>query len=560
MRVGPDCQVRVLASEQVRIALVGDFLLTTAEESGLLAAVAERRWSDLMALPGSYWVVARAGKHSFVCGDLSGLRSIFYARQPGCIWSTSAQRLAVHQDALPDLPFLAARITAGAEHWPGRTVYDGVHAVPAGFGLLLGGEPVLVDVSGYAPSATLEQGAPVSADALERAVQWRMEEADGLVGADVSGGLDSSTLAILASRAGSIRAVTYADRFTSSEDLDFARRVASHMGTELKVGAGGPKELPFGWSWDQPVPDQPAALSLTCAQHALYLRPAAGLPLHFTGNGGDIVLDSCSAAWIGMVQCGDRRAARRQVTGWARARNRPPRDLWQAVTRAASITHDEALTRAADRVERADFGHRRSGVWSWCHLGQSAKWLTPHGREQVAGMLREAASAATTEARADLAEQRTSLRLVGADARDTVPLTRPWRIRQVHPFLDNQVVRAAFTITPVERHGVTTFKPLLAAALPFLPPWLTGRTSKGSFSRQLTAGMVHHRPALADLIRTSPLATNGLLDAEPALAALARVGGTAAGDLYDLQRLVMTCQWLAARERLLTTPGREAAC
>ncbi|MBH1939157.1 asparagine synthase [Streptomyces sp. AV19] len=483
IRVGPGARGRLMAGEGVRILLVGDFALEPRQEPALLRAAAEERWADLTYLPGSYWVVADGGGRRFVCGDLSGFRSVFHAHGPGAVWSTGARRLAGHCSAVPDLAMVAARLAAGPEHWPHRTVYDRIQAVPAGSGLLLGGRagPELVGISGIEPTLTLSQGASTFGQALEQAVHGRMRTADGVAGADVSGGLDSSAVAILASQTGEIRAVTYADAFTSSEDLAFARRAAAHMDVDLHVGQGGPGELPFGWSREQPVTDQPAAVSLTTAQHALYLRPAAGLPLHFTGHGGDVVLDSCSAAWIGMVQCGARKEARRQVTNWARARNRAPRELWRAVTRAANTGHAGALQEAAARVTRGESEARRPGVWSWCHLGACATWLTPSGREQVASLLSAAARQAREESRADLVEQETSLRLVGADARDTVALTAPWRVRQVHPYLDNQVVRAAFAITPIERHGVRAFKPLLSAALPSLPAWLTSRQKPSAF-------------------------------------------------------------------------------
>lgn len=560
VQMGPGCRVHVLADERVRVALVGDVAVGQAQEHALLAAAGAGRWADLTRLPGSYWVVVQGATSTFVCGDLSGFRSVFYVgRGATAVWSTRAGRLAQHCQSQPDLGMVLARLVAGPEHWPTRTAYDKVRAVPAGFGLLLtNAEPQLVDVRDIDPTLSLADGAPAFGEALEQSVQWRMTEA-GVASADVSGGLDSSSLAILAARTGSVRAVTYADRYTSREDLLYARRVASHMDVPLEVGQGGPDELPFDWFWDQPLTDQPAALSLTTAQHALYLRPVAGLPFHLTGNGGDIVLDSSSAAWIAMVQRGDRRAARRQVTGWARARNRSAGELWQAVTRAASTTHGEALLNAARSLRGDGLEGRRPGVWSWCHLGLSASWLTAEGRERVEALLREAAGTSTWDERADLAEQQASLGLVGADARDTGPLANVWRIRPVHPFLDTTVVRAAFAIDPVERHGVTSFKPLLAAAVPSLPPWLTGRHSKGSFSRQLIAGLIHHRPELAHLIRNSRLATNGLLDPEPALLALNRIGGTRAGALYDLQRLIMACHWLAARDQHLSAQ-RDAAC
>lgn len=550
VQMGQGCRSQVLVAGQVRVAVVGDFLLVPGQDRALLQAAAAARWVELTRLPGSYWVIAQTGTHTFVCGDLSGFRSIFHTVQgTQTMWSTSARRLAQQADAAPDLAMMAARLVAGPEHWPDRTVYEGVRAVPPGFGLLLTGSKTdLVDVHAIDPTATLAEGAPAFGDALQTAVRWRMLAAGGVAGADLSGGLDSSTLAILAARDGRIRAVTYADGYTSHEDLLYARRVAAHIGVDLQVGMGGTEHLPFGWSARQPLTDQPAAVSLTTAQHALYLRPAGKLPLHFTGNGGDVVLDSCSAAWVGMVQTGDRRAARRQVTGWARARNRSPRDLWRTVVRTAESTHAEALRDAARRLARADIDSRRPGVWSWCHVGRSGTWLTAQGRDRVAALLLEAARTTDAEPRADLVEQRLSLRLIAADARDTVPLTAAWNVRQVHPFLDNQVVRAAYAIAPAERHGITTFKPLLAAAVPDLPAWLTGRTSKGSFTRQLTAGILHHRPALAAAIRSSALVSCGLLDPQPALDALAGIDGTQAGSLYDLQRLVMACQWLGAVE------------
>ncbi|WP_407286432.1 asparagine synthase-related protein [Streptomyces sp. BP-8] len=545
--VGPGCRVEAMADERARVVLAGDVCLGRDRKAALLDAAADGRWADLTRCPGSYWVVAQNSTNRFVCGDLAGFRTVFHTEIGArTVWSTSARELAELRQAGPDLALVAARVVAGSEHWPDRTVYEGVFGVPGGKGLLLGGpRPQLIDVTGIDPVASLDEGAAAFGQALERSVHWRMRDVGGLAGADVSGGLDSSALAITAARVGKVRAVTYSDVYTSAEDLAFARRVAEHIGVELHVGWGGLEQLPFGWSSSQPVTEQPAATSLTMGQHALYLRPAANLPVHFTGNGGDVVLDSCSAVWVAMVQAGERRAAHREVTNWARARNRSPRDLWASVTRSADIGVAGALDEAAAQMESGSFDGKRPGVWSWCHLGQSGRWLTPAGRHQVAALLRGAAQASTPE-RADVFEQHASLRLVGADARDTAPLAASLGIRQVHPYLDNEVVRAAFAIAPAERHGVTSFKPLLGAALPYLPWWLTSRTSKGSFSRQFIVGLVHHRKAIAHLIRSSALATGGLLDPEPAIATLASVQGAQAHALYDLQRLTMVCQWLAS--------------
>ncbi|MET8831722.1 asparagine synthase-related protein [Streptomyces sp. NPDC004610] len=65
------------------------------------------------------------------------------------------------------------------------------------------------------------------------------QAAGGRAGSDVSGGPDSSAVAILASRHGEVRAVTYHDAYTSAEDLAYARRVAGHIGTTLHRGMDG---------------------------------------------------------------------------------------------------------------------------------------------------------------------------------------------------------------------------------------------------------------------------------------------------------------------------------
>ncbi|MFD7552175.1 hypothetical protein [Streptomyces sp. NPDC059816] len=77
-------------------------------------------------------------------------------------------------------------------------------------------------------------------------------------------------------------------------------------------------------------------------------------------------------------------------------------------------------------------------------------------------------------------------------------------------------MRAAFAIDPLERRSVTSFKPLLAAAIPELPVWLASHTSKGSFTRQLIAGVrQQQRELAAGLITTGPFVTSGLVGRKP---------------------------------------------
>ncbi|KAA6224044.1 hypothetical protein CP973_20945 [Streptomyces albofaciens JCM 4342] len=64
------------------------------------------------------------------------------------------------------------------------------------------------------------------------------------------------------------------------------------------------------------------------------------------------------------------------------------------------------------------------------------------------------------------------------------------------------------------------YKPLLRAALPHLPAWLTARRSKGSFTAQRIAALARHHDRLDALMASSAPVTSGLIDPAAVRAAL----------------------------------------
>lgn len=90
-----------------------------------------------------------------------------------------------------------------------------------------------------------------------------------------------------------------------------------------------------------------------------------------------------------------------------------------------------------------------------------------------------------------------------------------------------------------------SYKPLLRAALPELPDWLTRRRSKGSFTAQRIAGLARHQGRLDELITSSPLSEGGLIDPAAVRTSLAQAArGQSATMIADLHQLLVTCWWL----------------
>ncbi|MFB7918561.1 asparagine synthase-related protein [Streptomyces sp. NPDC056061] len=559
VRRAPGTRVQAIAEGPLALAVVGDCPVTKQKLHAALPAVRAGQWGELTRWPGSYWVVASDGRQRFVCGDLAGMRAVYYTLRgdEGTAWATEARLLG--RPLVPDLPWLVARLTVGEHHWPHRSPYEEIHLVPGGFGLLLapGAPPHLIDISGAEPTDELREGAGRFGRALTDAVQHRVRAAGGVVGADLSGGLDSSAAVVLAADAGTVHAVTYTDAYTSGEDMMFAARVAEHTGIAHTVDMGADEQLPFSFPAGQPTGAEPVLGAAMYAMDTSYLHPVRGLPLHLTGHGGDIVLDASSSCWVRLLQDGRRREAHRQVVAFARLRNTAPGPYWKALKEAAVLGRAGSLERAAQALEHGRITPQAAVAgWSWCRLGTGASWLTDYGRHQVAALLRQAAGDQQPEL-ADEFDQWAALRSVGASARGWAPYGHALGIRPVYPYLDNQVVRAAFAVPALARRGLVAYKPLLRAALPELPDWLTSRRSKGSFTAQRIAGLARHQGRLDELTVSSPLADSGLIDPASVRTSLAQAArGQSAMLIADLHQLIVTCWWLSGQ----TTRRQVAAC
>ncbi|MBD3009938.1 MULTISPECIES: asparagine synthase-related protein [unclassified Streptomyces] len=558
IRRAPTTRVRVAVDGPVVLGVVGDCPATTQEVRDALPAVRAGRWGELSRWAGSYWVVADDGRQRFVCGDLAGIRAVYYSRgEERPQWATEPGLLG--RPLVTDLPYLAARLAAGEHHWPHRSPYEEIRMVPGGFGLLLvpGAPPRLIDISGVEPVDDLREGADRFGRALTEAVQHQVRAAGGVVGADLSGGLDSSAAVVLAAEAGDVHAVTYTDGYTSGEDMAFASRVAEHTGIAHTVNMGADEQLPFSFPSGQPTGVEPVLEAAMFAMDTSYLHPVRELPLHLTGHGGDIVLDASGSCWVRLLQDGRRRDAHRQVVAFARLRNTAPGPYWKALKEAAALGRAGSLERAAEALERGlSTPEAAVAGWSWCRLGAGASWLTGFGRHQVAALLRQAARDQQPEL-ADEFDQWAALRAVGASARGWAPYGATLGIRPVYPYLDNQVVRAAFAVPAVARRGLVSYKPLLRAALPELPGWLTARRSKGSFTAQRIAGLARYRAQLEELIVSSPLVDGGLIDSAAVSASLAAAArGQSATVIADLHQLIVTCWWLTGQ----TTRREVVAC
>lgn len=613
----PD-EVRVVSADaQNRIAVLGTCGATDEQLRVGLSAARGGALRHLTAWPGSYTAVVRVGRRLTVCGDLAGVRPVFHTPwEGGTAYATAALPLADLVEANLDFGHLAALLAApdvpAALH--DSTPYDGVRRVPPGHALIL--RAGAREIAGYEPVASLAVAAPPAdpdsavdavRDALVEAVRARLSAprhvpdidpgpvpgmgpaerraARGMpmpgIGADLSGGPASGTLALLAAGlpgmpgtllghgtgAGErLLAVTFNDLAVGGGE-DELQRAGARRRPRLHhvVAAGAEETLPYA-DMDGPLTDEPGPSLVTVARHRA--RLAAGSADHFTGYGARQVLDAHPARLADLLMDRKRRHLVRPVAALTKADGSVlvPARVYGAARRLARTPYRAGVEGLAERLLQRRFATDGSGgalgaslaALTWGGAGPAARWLTGEALAEVSVRLQSAAHRTgggpgqrpgEYRARAALTRHAMDLRVLEQAAEI--------RSQRLHaPFLDNQVVRACralpetLRVQPGARAAILRTV-LKGAGVTDLPPgW--GAPSQASASAAARAGLRMAIDPLLSLFEAPLLAEAGLIEARVVRRALRAAAAGEPLPLDGLADLISLEIWL---RRLLSRRG-----
>ncbi|GGQ99031.1 asparagine synthase-related protein [Streptomyces flaveolus] len=633
----PD-EVRVVTADpQTRIAVLG--ICGASDEQLRVGLFAARGGAlrHLTAWPGSYTAVVQVGRRITVCGDLAGARPVFHTPWAGgTAYATAALPLADLVEANLDFGHLAALLAAPdvPAALDDSTPYDGVKRIPPGHALIL--RAGAREIAGYEQVASLAVAAPAAdpdravdgvRDALVEAVRTRLAAprhvpGDGIdpgpvpgmgpaerraargmpvpgIGADLSGGPASGTLALLAAGlpgmpgtvlghgtgAGErLLAVTFNDLAVGGRESELERAGALAANPRLHhvVVTGGEEVLPYA-TLDGPLTDEPGSCLVSAARHRA--RLAAGSADHFTGYGARQVLDAHPARLADLLMDRKRRHLVRPVAALAKADGSVlvPARVYAAARRLSRMPYRAGVEGLAERLMRRRFDEAAGGggggggameaslaVLTWAGPGPAARWLTGEALAEVSVRLQASTQRSGVgpgqrpgdfRARAALARQAAEVRVLEQAAEI--------RFQRLHaPFLDNQVVRAcralpeALRVQPGARAAILRTV-LEGAGVSELPSgW--GAPTQALAASAARAGLRVAADSLLALFDTPLLAEAGLVEARVVRKA---VRGAAAGEplpldgLADLISLELWLRRLLARRGTCWTgtPARQRA-
>ncbi|MFI0262305.1 asparagine synthase-related protein [Streptomyces sp. NPDC017056] len=534
----PAGQVVVAAAGSARMAVIGRCPVTAEALADRLRALRDVSDTEraLAGLPGSFHAVTSADGRVRVRGSASAVRRVFHARVEGVtVAACRADTLAAAVGAGVDERHVALHLLATPPPYPlgdGPGIWRGVESVAAGHCLLLDADGRAAIRRWWTPPEP-ELSAAQGADAVCRALTAAVDSCTTgrkTVSADLSGGMDSTSLCFLADR-GPARLVTFGWESVdpANDDAAWAARAAARLpGAEHVRPERTRAPLWFsGMTGLKAVSDEPGVWARDSARLATLAGHMAGRGsgLHLSGGGGDELFGDLppylhdvlrSHPWAALGRVRRARAVRRGPL-WPLLRGLADRS---AFTRWLTAWADH-LTQDRARPAPARY---TSGT-AWGTLSPMPPWATQEAVRAARDLLRAAAA----EGPEPLAERRgrhaalSAVQTCGRAFRQVDQVTSGLGLPYAAPFLDDGVIEAALSVRVAERSAPGRYKPVLAEAMRgVVPDLLLARSTKGEYTADFYSALRRNRSALAELFNDSRLAGAGLLDTTALGAGLGR--------------------------------------
>ncbi|TYK51207.1 asparagine synthase-related protein [Actinomadura decatromicini] len=439
--------------------------------------------------------------------------------------------------------------------WGDRSPYQDVTRLPSGTWLHITSSGRQATPGGSARElVSLDEGARELRAALDEAVRLRCAGATESepVSADLSGGLDSTSVAFLAARhaAAPVEAVTYHHPAVPAADLAEASRSAA-LDSRLRpaVVHGTDDTLPYQALGEPAAFGEPAPGALAWRRSALRLQHAAAVRarLHLTGEGADALLGAAPSYLAELARPGSARRFAAHCARQARLRHTSAFGLAVRARRTAKCDPAEALSALAGTLARPPepgaFGWPDGVAW-WPVAPDALRWLTPRARADLADLAAGGSAVPGVRSAADMAA-RTELRHSADTQRHLRELGAGLGVAVHAPFLDDAVVAACLRVPASAKVAPDAFKPLLARAVHGLVPGeVLGRRTKGDYTGEDYRGARRAAAAIRGLLAGSRLADLGVVDPAAVGRTVDRLLAGVEVPLGSLNVLLATEAWL----------------
>lgn len=527
-------QVITLFEGPVRVAIVGTCLEPYESLVQVFhSAINSHDYSRLMRLSGSYNVIVQEETDTYVFTDVAGFRPVFYTVYNSVV-AYSSIGVALQQLIQSDvnLSWLARQLVGLTEPLQAinQSPFNKVQTVPPGHYLQITNGMPSCKPYWNAPQdyMSLSEGAEQLRERLITAVEGRVN-LYGTVTSDLSGGFDSTSLALiaakhLAKKNRTIHTITLqTDSNLESDDLKCAQHAAS-LYPNIQPVIVEHDELPADYTHLDEIPliDSPET-SLLCIgtiSHVMRIINAKGSQLHMNGEGGDAVVSASHAYLANLLKQGQIRTFLQHAYGWSRLARSRPLPLISGIVKLSFTSYHQSLRQQAKKLITQKRSPKSltsfssaSGGMGWDSVPEVVGWYTPQLVDLAISEVNGWASNAIPLADSPDKHQAISIiQFNGFCVKSLHQLAQYYDVNVEFPYLDALVIDACLAVKPEERTTPFAFKPLLSKALQTDFPGALTRTTKSDYTADEFIGLRQNLRVINELLQTSVLADTGLID------------------------------------------------
>lgn len=520
-----------LSQGEINLAIVGRLLIhNEALFDQINFALKNQDYRSLMKLPGNYNLIVKDGNQNYIFTDIASLKPIFYAvKNSFIVYSSHCVALKELIDAEVNLSWLAAWL-----RYPGMisleknsSPFCNIQIVPPGHYLQVSRGKLVCEPYWTEPTEFKDrlEAAQQLREHLIAAVERRVDLYD-IVTSDLSGGMDSTSLSLiaaktLANQGRKLHTITFASTsVTELEDLKYAQQAASLYPNISSVVLESNK-FPMAYSNldEMPMTDEPAPVATTLGRflYGLEVVKSKGSQLHLSGDAGDAVLLAPYSYLADLVQNGHLGTLIRHSFGWAKVKNISPVALISNAVKLATTSYRRWLLQQTKKLKTGQISYQQiQKIIAWSSPPSCASWYTQETTELLIQQLQQyMADAKPFSNQPGQHGAIESIYAMGRSCRIIQQVAEIYGVNLDVPYLDSLVVDACLCVRTEERTTPFIFKPLLHTALRYdLPEIILNRTTKGDYTRDMFDGIRQNQTKVNELLESSCLAEIGLIDVE----------------------------------------------
>lgn len=528
-------QIITLFEGPVRLAIVGTCLEPYKTLVELFQnAVRSHDYSRLMKLPGNYNLIVQNETDTYVFTDVAGLKPVFYTVCDSVVvYSSLGVALQKLIKAEVDLSWLATFLVylTRPNETQNHSPFCNIYSVPPGHYLQISAGKPTCKRYWQVPQQyiSFSEAAEQLREQLLTAVEGRIR-LYGNVTSDMSGGFDSTSLALIAAKSlekqgQNLHTITFKSlAATESDDTKWAEHAAS-LYPNIAAVMIEDNEIPSEYSSLDSVTltDAPnsAVSAVSKLNYGLEIIKSQGSQLHMSGEGGDAVLLAPDSYLIDIFRQGQIGKFLQHTYGRARLNLISPLTLMTSLVKLNFTSYHQWLHQQAKKLMDERLASQplmyklsTSNMMTWDFTPHAAKWYTNNLVDSVITELQNWATFATPFADSPWKNEYLSeIYLTGFSSRILQEVATISDVDIEFPYLDSLVIDACLCAKPEERTTPFTYKPLLSQALSRdLPKSVFTRTTKGDYTSDEFRGLRQNIAVIKELAQNSLLADIGLID------------------------------------------------